>query len=308
MKKAEYGILVKISDKRKIKEKTFYVKLKQLTILGAGLLGASIMKAAKKRGVAETCVAWSRSAETRELCRNAEYIDAVFETPEAAVHNADCVIACIPVNRIVPLLSAVAEHLKPGALVTDVGSTKASICAEAERVLPPEIAFVGSHPMAGSEQNGILAAREDLFDGRLCFVADDSRARQNKAQERALTFWEALGMHTRLVNPQEHDAIVAHVSHLPHSVAVALSATLAGKPRDWRNCGAGGLRDTTRVSAGEPQIWRAILEENRAELLPALEAFLARFTELRNALADGNSDALLHLLESASQWRSPLRG
>lgn len=279
------------------------MKIKKLAILGAGLLGASVMKAAKKRGITETCTAWSRSAETREACRQADYIDAVFDTPEAAVRGADCVIACVPVHRIVPLLAEVAPALSAGALVTDVGSTKAKICAEAEKALPPELCFAGSHPMAGSERNGIAAASEDLFENRVCFVADDARSRRTGARERAFDFWASLGMRVRLADPKEHDAIVAHVSHLPHSVAVALSAALAGKPADWKNCGAGGLRDTTRVSAGEPQIWRAILEENRAEILPAMEDFLEQFSALKEALAAGDSAALSAILSKASAWR-----
>lgn len=279
------------------------MKIKKLAILGAGLLGASVMRAAKKREIAEACVAWSRSAETRDACRSTDYIDAVFDSPAAAVHGADCVIACVPVHRIVPLLADVASSLSAGALVTDVGSTKAKICAEAERVLPPEVCFAGSHPMAGSEHSGIAAASENLFEDRVCFVADDMRSRRTGARERALEFWSALGMRTRLVCPEEHDAIVAHVSHLPHSVAVALSASLAGKPEDWRNCGAGGLRDTTRVSAGDPHIWRAILEENRSEILPAMDDFLKQFSALKDALATGNSSALSEILSKASLWR-----
>ena len=280
--------------------------IKQLTILGAGLLGASVMQAAKKRGVAARCVAWSRSEATRELCRKVDYIDAVCDSPEDAVRDADCVVACVPVNRIIPLLAQIVPALKPGALLTDVGSTKASICAEADAALPAEIAFAGAHPMAGSELNGLLAARDDLLEDRLCFIADDERSRRTGARERAEAFWAALGMRTRLVTPHEHDAIVAHVSHLPHSVAVALSATLAGKPEAWRECGAGGMRDTTRVSAGNPQVWRAILEENRHEILPALNAFLDRFSALKNALETGDSESLLQMLSEASAWRIPL--
>lgn len=299
-------ILVKISDKSKIKENPSPVKITKLAILGAGLLGASVMKTAKKCGVAEICSAWSRSGQTRELCREADYIDEVHDTPEAAVLDADCIVACVPVNRIVPLLAQIVPVLKPGALLTDVGSTKASICAEADKVLPAEICFAGAHPMAGSELNGILAARDDLLDGRLCFVADDDRSRRTGARERSEDFWQSLGMHTRRVDPCEHDAIVAHVSHLPHSVAVALSATLAGKPESWRECGAGGMRDTTRVSAGDPHVWRAILEENREQILPALEAFQTRFFALKKALETGDSAALSELLSTASSWRAPL--
>lgn len=280
--------------------------IKQLTILGAGLLGASVMQAAKKRGVAEKCTAWSRSEQTRELCRRADYIDAVCETPEEAVRAADCVVICVPVNRIVPLMVQIAPAMKPGALLTDVGSTKASICAEADAALPAEIRFAGAHPMAGSELNGILAAREDLLENKLCFVADDARSRRTGAREETEAFWAALGMRTCRIVPEEHDAVVAHVSHLPHSVAVALSATLAEKPDAWKNYGAGGMRDTTRVSAGDPHVWKAILEGNRAEVLPALDAFQKRFSALKRALEQGDSETLLELLSVASGWRAPL--
>lgn len=160
--------------------------------------------------------------------------------------------------------------------------------------------------MAGSELSGIAAARADLLENRLCFIADDARSRRTGARERAEAFWSALGMRTKRVDPAEHDAIVAHVSHLPHTVAVALSAALARKPLAWRDCGAGGLRDTTRVSAGDPHVWRAILEENRAEILPALELFRSRFDALYTALRGNDSDALLALLSEASAWRLPL--
>lgn len=280
--------------------------IQKLAILGAGLLGASIMQAAKARGTVAQCVAWSRRAETRDFCRQTDYCDAVFETPQEAVADADVVIACVPVDCIVPLLERCVPALKPGALVTDVGSTKAKICADADRALPSEVCFVGSHPMAGSELNGIAAARADLLENRLCFVADDARSRRTGARERAWDFWKNLGMRTRYVVPAEHDAIVAYVSHLPHSVAVALSATLSQKPLSWRDCGAGGLRDTTRVSAGNPQIWRSILEENRDEILPALEQFQARMGALSSALRDGDSEALLSILSVASAWRLPL--
>jgi len=280
--------------------------IQNLAILGAGLLGASIMQAAKARGIAKRCSAWSRSAGTRALCRESNFCDAVFETPPEAVADADVVVACVPVDKIVTLLAECVPALKPDALVTDVGSTKAAICADANRALPPEICFAGSHPMAGSELNGIRAARADLFENQLCFVSDDDRSRRTKARERAVEFWRALGMRTQLVDPAEHDAIVAHVSHLPHAVAVALSASLSKKPVGWRDFGAGGLRDTTRVSAGDPHVWQAILEENRSEILPALKLFRENFDALFSALNDGDSARLLKILSAASAWRLPL--
>ena len=282
------------------------MKIRKLSILGAGLLGASVMQAAKARGVAAECVAWSRSAETRAACRAAAYVDAVFDTPREAVAGADVVVACVPVDRIAPLFAECVPALAPGALLTDVGSVKAAICAETDRLLPPDVAFAGAHPMAGSELSGIAAARADLLEDHLCFIADDARSRRTGARERAEAFWAALGMRTRRVDPAEHDAIVAHVSHLPHAVAAALAAALAEKPLAWRECGAGGLRDTTRVAAGEPHVWRAILEENRMEILPALELFRARLDALHAALRGNDSAALLEILSAASAWRLPL--
>lgn len=280
--------------------------IKRISILGAGLLGASVMQAAKARGVAAECVAWSRSAGTRDACRAAAYVDAVFDTPREAVADADVVVACVPVDRIAPLFAECVPALAPGALLTDVGSVKAAICAETDRLLPPDVAFAGAHPMAGSELSGIAAARADLLEDHLCFIADDARSRRTGARERAEAFWAALGMRTRRVDPAEHDAIVAHVSHLPHAVAAALAAALAEKPLAWRECGAGGLRDTTRVAAGEPHVWRAILEENRMEILPALELFRARLDALHAALRGNDSAALLEILSAASAWRLPL--
>ncbi|MGN0885146.1 MAG: prephenate dehydrogenase [Candidatus Spyradosoma sp.] len=282
------------------------MKIRKLSILGAGLLGASVMQAAKARGVAAECVAWSRSAGTRDACRAADYVDAVFDTPREAVAGADVVVACVPVDRIAPLFAECVPALAPGALLTDVGSVKAAICAETDRLLPPDVAFAGAHPMAGSELSGIAAARADLLEDHLCFIADDARSRRTGARERAKAFWAALGMRTRRVDPAEHDAIVAHVSHLPHAVAAALAAALAEKPLAWRECGAGGLRDTTRVAAGEPHVWRAILEENRMEILPALELFRARLDALHAALRGNDSAALLEILSAASAWRLPL--
>lgn len=282
------------------------MKIKRIAILGAGLLGGSIMKTAKRLGIVETCAAWSRSQKTRELCRACDFIDDVFDVPADAVCDADVVIACVPVNHIVPLLAEVAGTIKAGALVTDVGSTKLAICQAAEKSLPPEINFIGSHPMAGIELNGINAARDDLFENRLTLITPTENS-SRETVERAQNFWSSLGMRTQIVAPSDHDKIVAHVSHLPQAVAVALAGTLAQKPLQWREFGAGGLRDTTRIAAGTPEVWQAIFEENRNEILPVLDEYLKQFTDLRNSLADNNMQLLLKILKTASEWRLNLK-
>ncbi|MCR5183222.1 MAG: prephenate dehydrogenase [Opitutales bacterium] len=264
------------------------------------------MKTAKRLAVAETCCTWSRSEKTRERCRHCNFIDTVCESPEEAVADADVVVACVPVDRIVPLLSQVAGTVKKGALVTDVGSTKAAICKDAKTSLPRELRFVGSHPMAGIERNGIDEARDDLFENRLALVTPLPDTAPDIVDD-AKSFWQSLGMRTHSLSPAEHDKIVAHVSHLPQAVAVALAGTLATQPLQWRDFGAGGMRDTTRIAAGTPEVWQAIFEENRKEVLPALDTYLKLFGELRDALADNNSQKLATILKLASDWRSKLK-
>jgi cyclohexadieny/prephenate dehydrogenase len=281
--------------------------IEQITILGPGLLGASLAMAVKQRGIAAKVVTWSRRPQTREKCLSQDWCDAVFESPEEAVAGSDFVVVCTPVETIAPLLARIAQSLAKGALITDVGSTKSLICREARHALAQTSAtFIGSHPMAGSEQAGMEHAQADLFVNAACILTplDDAQAEQIA---QISTFWEALGMILTTVTPEAHDEIVAHISHLPHLLASTLCSQLASKDANWRNLAGGGLRDSTRVASGNPTLWKQILEQNSEEVLRAIDGFEQELHQLKAALLNKDTLGVVSLLERGKNYRDRLR-
>jgi prephenate dehydrogenase len=274
----------------------------QITILGPGLLGASMALALKEHGLCQRVHAWSRRAETRAQALATDWCDAVFDRPADACSNSDLVVVCTPVETIVPLLEQIAAHLEAQTLVTDVGSTKSLICREA---LNTDVNFIGSHPMAGSEHTGMAYARADLFDGAACIITPLDNAVDTDIT-RLQQLWEAIGMQVTSCSPEQHDEIVAHVSHLPHLIASNLCSYLARKDPEWKTlCGA-GLRDTTRVAAGDPILWKQILEQNREEILAAIEGFEKELHTLKTALLQKDTPALITQLERGQTFRESL--
>ena len=280
--------------------------LENLVILAPGLLGGSVARAARARGVARRVTLWARRPEVRLALRGQPWCDAVADTPEAAVRDASLVVVAAPVDRIVELVRQVAPALPAGAIVTDVGSVKGEICRLAHAALAPRARFVGAHPMAGSEKTGWEHGTENLFDRRACFVTPLPETGA-AATETVVKFWRDLGAEPVTVAPDEHDEIVAHISHLPQVLASVLGAFLAHKNPAWRNYSGGGLRDTTRIAASDPAIWRAILEQNRDEVLRAVRQFQDELQAMQAALANRDWLDVTARLERAKVWRDQFR-
>jgi prephenate dehydrogenase len=279
---------------------------RQLTILAPGLLGGSVARAARARSVAQRIVLWARRPETRLALREQPWCDHVADTPEEAAREASLVVIASPVDRIVPLAKQIAPVLPTGAVVTDVGSVKAEIARLGHAALGGAAHFVGAHPMAGSEKTGWEHSSAELFERRTCFVTPLA-ATAPAALQTAVAFWRALGAEVVTVAPDEHDEIVAHISHLPQVVASSLCAFLAGKNPAWRNYAGGGLRDTTRIAASDPQLWRTILEQNRDEVLRALRAFEDELHGLQAALANRDYVEVVARLERGKAYRDLFR-
>ena len=278
----------------------------QITILGPGLLGASLAMAIKKRIPATKVVVWARKPESREVCRNREWCDAVAESPEEAVYGSDLTLLCTPVHTILPLLEQIQPALTEDSIVSDVGSTKALICNEAQRILKDASAtFLGSHPMAGSERTGMENARPDLFEDAACIVTPLPYTPNTITQQLTL-FWKLLKMHVTTVPPETHDAIVAHISHLPHILASVLCNYLSQKDDFWQTLSGGGLRDTTRIAAGDPELWKQILEQNRDEVLQAINGFEKELDALKTALTRNDATKILSLLKQGKTYRDQL--
>ncbi len=282
--------------------------LAQLTILAPGLLGGSVARAARERGVASRIVVWSRRPESRLRLREQPWCDAVADTPEAAVHGASLVVLAAPVDQIVPLARQIAPALASGALVTDVGSVKGEICRLGHAALAAHSAahFVGAHPMAGSEKTGWEHSTATLFERRTCFVTPLDQTHAD-ATATVVKFWHDLGSEVVTVAPDRHDEIVAHISHLPQVIASSLCGFLAKKDHTWRNFAGGGLRDTTRIAGSDPQIWRAILEQNRDEVLRALSGFEDELHGLRTALSNRDYVEIAARIERGKAYRDQFR-
>lgn len=250
-----------------------------LAVLGPGLLGGSVLLACGERCPAVRLTAWSR--DETELTALKVLLPGVPGTSDlaTAVRDADLVVLCVPPAAIVPLGERLVPLLAPGAVVTDVGSVKTSIVATLGRAFP-DGRFVGGHPMAGRERGGLASARADLFEGALCLLTPEADT-DPAAVARVETFWRTLGCRAvPHVSAAEHDRVVARVSHLPHLLAGAL---LAVTDPAARACAGPGFRDSTRLAAGPPELWKEILSLNRVAVK---DAVLALAGELRR-LADG---------------------
>ncbi len=278
------------------------MKLHTLTIVGVGLLGGSIGLAAKRRGLAERVLGTGRTQAALDRALELGAIDAGTLDMAAAVRQAEVAVFCTPVDRIAEQVLATARGCARGTLLTDVGSTKEVIVKQLEGHLRRGVAFVGSHPLAGSEKRGPEFADADLFQGRVTVVTPTPR-NDPKDVEKTTAFWQALGAQVRIMTPKAHDEAVAVTSHLPHLVAAALANAL---PRDLYGLTASGFRDTTRVAAGDPSLWTAIFTQNRVAVLHALRELQKYMLQFRLALEADNPQAIDALLTQAKKVRDAL--
>ncbi len=277
-------------------------------VLGVGLIGASFALAAKEAGVVDRVLGVARREETRRIALERGAADEVTDDPAAAVAEADLVYLSVPVGATDQMLAAIAPALRAGTLVTDAASVKSAVCRAAERVLPPTVSFVGGHPMAGSERSGPEAAREHLFRGHAYFLVPTSLG-GDEALVRVARIVDAVGGVPSVVDASVHDHLVAATSHLPHAVAMALSLAVADLVPDHdarlRFSGS-GLRDTTRIAASSPEVWRDIFLANADEVVAACRSASSSLEALAQAIAAGDADRLSELLADARAARLSL--
>jgi len=247
--------------------------MKKLTILGLGLMGGSLGLAAKKKKVARVVCGYARREETRREALKRGVVDQVAETPQEAIKGADMVVLCLPVLSIPEIASICLPCFEENCVVTDVGSTKSEIVAQMDKLLRNSKAvFVGSHPIAGSEETGLAAARVDLYEGAAVVVTPVG-SKIDKAATAVRRMWEGVGSRVFIMNPNDHDKAIARTSHLPHLAASMLVGTVYRDGNEaWRLCGT-GFRDTTRIAGGSEDLWHDIVKSNRKAVLHELNEF-----------------------------------
>lgn len=276
-----------------------------ISIVGLGLMGASLAMALRKRGYEGKLTAYARKAATREEALSLGIVDEAFDNPDPAVKEASIVILCAPIRACVDIASEIAPMLRDDALVTDVGSTKGWICRQMAGLLPVG-RFVGSHPIAGSEKQGLQAATADLYDGALTVVAAHLDVSE-EATERIESLWSSAGARVCRMEPEDHDRLLARTSHLPHVAAAALAKAIG---RDCAEsvgafCGT-GFYDSTRVASGSIEMWHDILMTNAPAVAEELRAFKMEVERVYDDLQAGRLDDVTRFLERAREARAEL--
>ena len=278
--------------------------MNKLAILGPGLLGGSLALAVRARAPQCRVAVWSRREAAVEEVRAAGICELASTDLAEVVEEADTVVLCVPIGAMAELAERLAPIIEPNALVTDVGSVKAPVVDALAPIFQRagRGRFVGSHPMAGSEQAGLSAARADLFAGTVSLVTPHPGAAPGAVQA-ASELWRLVGCEVRTLSPSEHDAAIGLVSHLPHLIAAALvDFVCAQNPGAVDFCG-NGLRDTTRIASGLPEMWTEIFATNHAVLGSQLQAFIARLQEVSRDIAGGNDSKLKEFLTNAKVRR-----
>ncbi|MGA2043861.1 MAG: prephenate/arogenate dehydrogenase family protein [Roseiarcus sp.] len=270
----------------------------RLAIIGLGLIGSSIARAARRRRLAATIVAADADPAVRVRVAELGIADEVAPTPEAAVRGADLVILCVPVGANAGVAAAIGPHLKPGAIVSDVGSVKAAVIAAIMPHLPEGVRLIPAHPVAGTEQSGPDAGFETLFLHRWCILTPPDEA-DMQALALVRAFWEALGSNVAAMSAAHHDLVLAITSHVPHLIAYNIVGTVAELEEATRSevlkYSAGGFRDFTRIAASDPTMWRDVFLHNKEAVLEMLGRFNEDLTALQRMIRRGDGDGLFDL-------------
>ena len=267
----------------------------RVALIGFGLIGGSIARAARAQGLAGEIVTTARSEKTRARVTELGIVDRVVETNAEAVRDADLVILCIPVGACGPVAQEIATHLKAGAVISDVGSVKGAVVRDMAPHLPANVHFVPAHPVAGTEHSGPDSGFAELFINRWCILTPPE-ASDPTATDRLRAFWAALGAKVEIMTPDHHDLVLAITSHLPHLIAYTIVGTAdeLGQVTSSEviKFSAGGFRDFTRIAASDPTMWRDVFLANKDAVLEMLGTFNEDLSKLTRAIRRGDGEAL----------------
>lgn len=279
----------------------------RVALIGLGLIGGSIGLALHKAKAAQEVVGYDLGKGVSDRARKVGAIDQAYSTLADAVRGAELVVLATPVGTMRALLQNLATCVTPGAVVTDVASTKAQVISWAEEFLPPSVSFVGGHPMTGKEQSGVEAADASLFQNRIYCLTPTARTRP-AAINKVSAFVEALGARVRFLEPAEHDGQVAGVSHLPFIASIALVKTVTANP-SWGDASllaANGFRDMSRLAGGSPEMYRDICLTNSEAITYWLDEYITTLRTIRNSIAEHDknlAETFANAQELRQQWQ-----
>ena len=267
----------------------------KVALLGVGLIGASMAHAIRRGSLAAHIAGHTRSPVTRKRASEIGFCHSMHEDPLEAVRDADLVVLCTPVGVFGDVARTIAPALKPGAILTDVGSVKTAVVRDVGPHVPDGVHFIPGHPIAGTEHSGPDAGFAELFDGRWCVLTPLPGA-DEAAVERLKTFWKGCGSRVEVMDPKHHDLVLAITSHVPHLIAYNIVGTASDLEQVTQSevikFSAGGFRDFTRIAASDPTMWRDVFLNNREAVLEILGRFSEDLSRLQRAIRWGEGDKL----------------
>jgi cyclohexadieny/prephenate dehydrogenase len=267
----------------------------RVTLIGIGLIGSSLSHAMRRAGLARHIAGHARSEQTRAKAVELGLVQSIHADPASAVRDADLVIICSPVGSYAEIGAAIRDHLKPGAILSDVGSVKQAVIRDLGPNVPEGVHFVPGHPIAGTEHSGPESGFATLFDGRWCILTPPPGTDAD-ATDKMVRFWRGCGSQVEVMEAGHHDKTLAITSHLPHLIAYTIVGTVADLEDSTKSevikFSASGFRDFTRIAASDPVMWRDVFLNNRDAVLEMLGRFAEDLTALQRAIRWGEGDKL----------------
>ncbi|HUJ18547.1 MAG TPA: prephenate dehydrogenase/arogenate dehydrogenase family protein [Nitrospirota bacterium] len=281
------------------------ILFQNVTIIGVGLIGGSLAKALKAKGLAGTIAGTGRRRESLEEALRLGVIDRIGQGKAYGVEDADLVVLASPVGTFERIMREIAPHLKKGCIITDVGSVKGKLIAVVEGALPAGRHYVPAHPIAGREKSGVAEASENLFRDRRCILTPTERT-DDRALETVRDMWSLTGAIVSVMDADLHDRVFAAVSHLPHVAAFAMMCAVAELntgSEDYLAYSGAGFRDFTRIAASSPEMWKDICLMNRDNLIPMIDRYLFSLNRFKHEIIAGDEKRLEKHLQLSSDER-----
>lgn len=268
----------------------------RITIVGVGLIGASLAKTIKKKHISKKVIGYFRNKEKLKKALREKIVDEGHLDLDSAISKSELVVLALPINQILNFMHKIKKGQNKKVLTIDVGSTKSLVTAVADKL---NLNFVGTHPLAGSEKKGMNFSSSDLFDNSIVIITP-SKKTDKKSLAKISRFWKKLNTRTIIFSPRQHDIILSYISHLPHLIAFSLINSI---PDKYMKFGASGLKDSTRIALSDGQIWADIFLSNKKELLVSIKSFESQLKKLKTIIQKNKRSQILHFAKSSREKR-----
>ena len=283
--------------------------LNNISIIGCGLIGSSILKALQKKNLAKEINVFDHSKEVTGYLRKENICSNVFSDIRECVKNSDLIIIATPLSSYKEIILSIKEHLKKNTILTDTGSVKKEVIKIIHNINLKDVFWIPSHPIAGTEESGPKAGYAEMFEDRWCIISPPENCVEEPIKN-LKEFWQLIGSKVKVMSAEEHDKILSLTSHLPHAIAYNIVRTVINVEDKLKQeviqYSAGGLRDFTRIAASNPLMWKDIFLDNSENILKGIDNFAEKLQELKKAISDKNGDKLFQIFNSTKEIRKEI--